>query len=323
MADMMKAIRIVAPGHVEIVDVPVPVPEHDEVLVEVKAVTACTQWDLTLLAGVDIFEREDYPKYPQEPGVPGHEMAGEVIAVGHGVHTYSIGDRVAAWSSRASQQPGRYGYYAEYAAVPTDCLLHIPDHMSYTDAAPLELAMCVAASIRQAGDLAGVHVAVGGAGPAGLAALQMARALGARSITVFDPVDSRRELALSLGADEAYAPESPDSQHLNSCDVEIAFECSGRAASAENLLRITNDRVYLFGVVHGDIRYSIEHWSKNVSLHGYPGHTLESAELALGLMSSCAVKFDGIVSTPYSFDSYQDGMNLVKSGEISKLCIIP
>ena len=323
MAEMMKALQIVAPGKVEIVDVAVPEPGPDEVLVEVKAITACTQWDLTLLSGVDIFERMGFPKYPIAPGVPGHEMAGVVVARGSEASVFSPGDRVAAWDSRASQLPGRIGYYAQFAAVPEDCLLPIPDSLTFVEAAPLELGMCVAASVRQAGDLSGKRVAVGGAGAAGLVALQMAKALGARHVIAFDPVAARRELALALGVDDALDPVSEECAALRPGSADVGIECSGRAASAENLLRIATGGVHLFGVVHGQIRYTMDHWGRNVSLHGYPGHTRESAELALALMSCGAVRTKEFIGAEVPFEKYLEGMDMVKRGEIPKLCIIP
>jgi threonine dehydrogenase-like Zn-dependent dehydrogenase len=323
MPDTMRALQIESPENVAVVEATIPTAGPGELLVKVQAVTACTQWDLTLLAGKDIFERPDYPVYPIPIGVPGHEMAGDVVAVGTGVTELRVGDRVAAWSSRASQAEGRFGYYADFAAVPEDCLLKIPDHLSYVEAAPLELAMCVAASVRQAGDLAGKDVAIGGAGPAGLIAIQMVRTLGARTIIAFDPIETRRSLALELGADLALDPGSSESLALDSSATDIAIECAGAAASAENLMRVTSGGVHLFGVVHGEIRYNMSHWGRNVSLRGYPGHTLESAEYALAMMAKGAVRTGPIIGAEVDFDTYKEGIDMLRVGSIAKLCVRP
>jgi len=320
MAKTMKALQILGPGEVRIVSVPVPQPGEREVLVKVRAVTVCTHWDLTLLAGTDIFGRPGYPKYPIHVGYPGHEMAGDVVAAGPAASAFRTGDRVAVWTSRAT---GVQGYYAEYAAVPEECLLRIPDHLSYPEAAPLELAMSVACSVRQMGDVAGKRVALGGAGAAGLIALQMIRVLGARQITVFDPVETRRALAVDLGADRALDPDSPESRALPATMAELAVECAGSAASAENLMRVTTGTVHLFGVVHGEIRYNVDHWGRGVTVAGYPGHSRESGDFALAMMRSGALRTAPLVGKTVTFGSYLEGIDALKAAVVPKVCVVP
>jgi len=317
----MRGLQIVAPGRVEVVTVGTPKPARGEVLVRVRAVSVCTHWDLTILAGKDIFERPGYPKYPIPVGIPGHEMSGEVVALGEGVTALRVGDRVATWSSRASQKT--IGYYAQYAAVPEDCLLTIPNNLSFVHAAPLEMGMSVAGSVRAMGDLAGKCVAVGGAGPAGLIGIGMIRALGARQILVFDPLEKRRKLALELGADRALDPSSQESLALSPRTAQVALECAGNAASAENLMRVTTGAVHLFGVVHGQIRYGIEHWGRGVTLAGYPGHSVESGEFARAMMAGGAVRTDRIIGKTVGFADYLDGIEVLKTGAIPKLCVVP
>ena len=323
MQETMRALQIMGPDDARVVIVPLPEPAAGEVLVRVRAIAVCSHWDLTLLAGKDIFERPGYPRYPISVGVPGHEMSGQVAALGPDAELFRVGDRVAAWTSRASALPGRYGYYAEYAAVPEDCLMPVPEHLSFEEAAPLEMAMCVASSIRQAGDMAGKTVAVGGAGPAGLMAIQMACALGARRIIAFDPVEGRRSLALFAGADITLDPAADEVKDLPSSTAEIAIECAGAAASAENLMRVTSGSVHLFGVVHGTVGFTMDHWMRNVRLFGYPGHFRESAELALALMTTGALRTDFLIGTKVGFDRYREGLATLKSGKVAKVCIVP
>lgn len=323
MAGSMRALQILAPGEVRVVQVEVPKAAPGEVLVRIRATTVCSHWDLNMVAGRDIFERPGFPQYPIPVGVPGHEVAGEVVEVGAEAEGFSPGDRVAAWSSRSSQRPGRLGYYAEYAAIPAADLMKVPDHLPLEEAAILELSMCVASSFRRAGDLAGKQVAVGGAGAAGLLALQMARALGARRVEVFEPNPARRALALSLGADLAYDPASPESQALGARSYEVAFECAGAAVSAQNLMRVTSGPVHLFGVVHGEIRFDMDHWGRNVQLCGYPGHSRESAELAMALIAGGAVKVKPLIGMKVDFEHYREGLERLKDGAAAKMCVVP
>src|SRR5947209_3975343 len=131
----MKGLQIVAPGHVEIVDVPRPEPYPDEVVVEVQVCNSCTHWDLTVWDGVDIFGRKGHPQYPYYVGGPGHELAGVVVEKGDLVTTVEAGDHVALWGSPpgvkrlrpaggAGSRP--YGGYVQYFVTHERSVLPFP-----------------------------------------------------------------------------------------------------------------------------------------------------------------------------------------------------
>src|ERR1700716_145148 len=115
----MKAIQVARTGGPEVltlIDVPVPDPKPNEALVQIKA------------AGVnfiDVYFREG--RYPAPlPFINGQEAAGVVVATGAEVTTLDVGDRVAYTAT--------LGSYAEYAAVPADRLVKIPDELDFTQA---------------------------------------------------------------------------------------------------------------------------------------------------------------------------------------------
>ena len=117
---VMRAIQVSQTGGPEVltaVDVAVPTPKPNEALVQIKA------------AGVnfiDVYFREG--RYPAPlPFINGQEGAGVVTEVGSEVTTVKPGDRVA--------YTGSVGSYAEYAAVPADRLVTIPDGLDFEDAA--------------------------------------------------------------------------------------------------------------------------------------------------------------------------------------------
>jgi len=116
----MQAIQVSQVGGPEVltpVDVPVPSPNPDEALVQIKAVG---------VNFIDVYFREG--RYPTPlPFIDGQEAAGVVTEVGSEVTTLRPGDRVA-YSSRL-------GSYAEYAAVPADRLVKIPDGLDFEQAA--------------------------------------------------------------------------------------------------------------------------------------------------------------------------------------------
>ncbi len=188
----MNVLAITAPGGPEVLAVqrgPVPDTGDGSVLIRVGA------------AGVnypDVLQRRGH--YDPPPGaspLPGLEVAGEVATVGAGVDRWRIGDRVVALCNG--------GGYAEYVAVPAGQVLPLPDGWSLAQAAALpETFFTVEQTlVQRAGLRAGMTVLVhGAAGGIGGAAVQMARALGARPIAVVSD-RARADYALELGAETA------------------------------------------------------------------------------------------------------------------------
>jgi len=185
----MKAIQVSQTGGPEVlklVDLPIPEPKPNEAVVQIKA------------AGVnfiDVYFREG--RYPAPlPFINGQEAAGVVIATGVDVTTFKVGDRVA--------YTGALGSYAEYAAVPADRLVKIPDELDFTQAAAAMLQgmtahyLCHSTYPVKSGETALVHAAAGGVG---LLLVQMCKLLGARVIGTTGS-EEKAKLAREAGADE-------------------------------------------------------------------------------------------------------------------------
>lgn len=148
-------------------DVPDPTYKPDEVLVAVRT-TAVNRADLLQAVG-------GYPPPPGASPILGLEMAGEITAVGEAVTNWQVGDRVCALL------PG--GGYAELAAVPAGMLLPVPTSWSYAQATAVPEAWLTAyVNLFQEGELAEGEIVLihAGASGVGTAAIQLARAVGAR-----------------------------------------------------------------------------------------------------------------------------------------------
>jgi NADPH2:quinone reductase len=185
----MKAIQVKQPGGpeaMELVDLPVPQPKANEAVVKLSA---------SGINFIDVYVREGrYKALP--PFVLGQEGAGVVNAVGTGVTSVKNGDRVA-WTSVL-------GSYAEYAAVPADRLVPVPDGVTDQQAAAAMLQGMTAHYLLydtyplKRGETALVHAAAGGVG---LLLVQMAHNIGARVIATVS-TDEKAKLAREAGADE-------------------------------------------------------------------------------------------------------------------------
>ncbi len=185
----MRAIRVLGPGDPEVLrleEIETPDPGPGDARIRVRA------------AGVnfiDIYERTGlYPT--QTPFTPGREAAGLVEAVGPGVETVSIGDRVAFTMQRGS--------YAEAVTVPADRLVAVPEGIQLRTAAAVMLQGMTAHYLSHStfplapGHTALVHAAAGGVGHL---LVQMARMRGARVIATVS-TEEKAELARRNGAHE-------------------------------------------------------------------------------------------------------------------------
>src|SRR5665213_2388536 len=164
----MKAILITQPGNPEVLQIgerPTPPCAADEVLIKVAA------------AGVnrpDVAQRKGhYPPLPGASDIPGLEIAGTITEVGSQVSRWKRGDKVCALVTG--------GGYAEYCNVPEGQCLPIPDNLTFIEAASLpETFFTVWSNVFDRGNLKkGESLLVhGGSSGIGVAAIQMANALG-------------------------------------------------------------------------------------------------------------------------------------------------
>ena len=171
----------------EVVEMPVPQPKANEAVVKLAA---------SGVNFVDVYFREGRYKAAELPFVLGQEGAGVITDVGAEAKSVKVGDRVA-WT-------GVQGAYAEYAAVPADRLVPIPQAVSDQQAAGAMLQGMTAHYVShdtyplKRGETALVHAAAGGVG---LLLVQMAHNIGARVIATVS-TEGKAKLARAAGADE-------------------------------------------------------------------------------------------------------------------------
>jgi len=183
------------PGVVRVAEVEKPAPGNDEVLVKIHATTV-NRTDCGIRAAKPFFYRLFIGLLRPRRTVLGTEFAGEVEAVGSGVTSFEVGDRVFGFSG------DRFGAHAEYMVIPEDGMLAtMPAGLTYEEAAPsTEGAHYALTGIRGVNVRSGQDVLVYGAtGAIGSAAVQLLKALGANVTAVCDT--EHVELVKGLGAD--------------------------------------------------------------------------------------------------------------------------
>jgi len=232
----MKAIQVKQTGGPEVltlVDLPVPKPKPNEAVVKIAA------------AGVnfiDVYFRDG--RYPASlPFVDGQEAAGVVTEIGAEVKSVKPGDRVA--------YTGALGSYAEYAAVPADRLVRVPETLDDRQAAAAMLQGMTAhylvhsAYPLKKGETALIHAAAGGVG---LLLVQMAKNLGARVIGTAGS-EEKAQLARQAGADEVILYTQQDFEAetkrvTGGAGVHVVYDGVGKT-TFEKDLNVLRPRGYL------------------------------------------------------------------------------
>jgi NADPH:quinone reductase len=212
----MRAVLVNEFGPIEnaaLAEIPEPAPGPGDVLIETHA-AAVNYADLLVIAG-------EYQFRPHLPFVPGKGAAGIVAAVGGAAGRFKPGDRVFAWVEE--------GGWAERVAAPAALCRHLPEQMPFVDAAAFGLDYATAwfALEDRARLMPGETVLVlGASGAVGFAAVQLAKALGARVLAGI-ATPEKRDLAEAAGADAVIELWRPDLRESLRAQVREATAGAG------------------------------------------------------------------------------------------------
>ncbi|AJE80973.1 quinone oxidoreductase [Streptomyces albus] len=266
----MKAVSIKEPGGPEVLEwteVPDPSPAAGEVVVDVVA---------GALNRADVMQRMGlYPVPAGASPYPGLEVSGRISAVGTGVTGWKVGDEVCALLTG--------GGYAQKVAVPAGQLLTVPQGIGLVEAAGLPEAVATVWSniVMTAGLKEGETFLVhGGTGGVGTAAIQIAKAIGARVVTTVGSPE-KAERARELGADLAIDHRTQDFTEHGPYDVIL--DVVGGSYLAGNVRSLAADgRLVVIGLQDGlEGRLNLADMVfKRLSVHGTTLRTRSAAQKA-------------------------------------------
>ena len=204
----MRAMQVVELGEpLALNNIPKPEPAPGEVLVRIHA--------CGLNFGDTLIIKGSYQEKPPLPATLGMEMAGTIEAVGDGVADLAVGQRVAAYAG--------FGGLAEYAALPAEICVPIPDQMRFVDAAAFLVAYGTShvgldyKARLQPGERL---LVLGASGGVGLTAVELGKLMGAEVIACARGA-AKLEIARAAGADHVLDSES--------CDVRADVKALGGA----------------------------------------------------------------------------------------------
>ncbi len=320
----MRASVLVEKGVIELQERPVPRPLPGEVLVRVAAVGVCG-------SDVHYYQHGAIGDFVvREPLVLGHEISGQVVAVGEGVDAARVGERVAVDPQRPCRQcrackTGRFnlcpfmefyatppvdGTFCEYVTAPADMAFAVPDSLSDESAALLEpLSVGIwAAHKAQVGP--GDQVLVAGAGPIGAMVAQAVRARGATDVVVTDFVDSRRERITSFGATRALHPVA-DAEELAAMRADAFVDCTGATPAVLSGIRSVRPggTAVLVGMGADEMPVPVSLVaSREITLTGVFRY-VDTWPRGIALTTSGAVHLDDMVTHRYSLEQVEEALN--------------
>lgn len=307
----MKAIvchKYGSPEVLQLEEVAKPVPKDKQILIKVHA-TAVNSADWRLRKPDPAAVRLFFGFFGPRKKILGGVLAGVVEAVGSKVTRFKVGDRV--FGSAAM----RFGAYAEYVALPENAILvKMPSKLDYADAAALPFGGLTALSFLQKVNIQkGDRVLViGASGAVGCAAVQIAKALGAKVTGVCSAANVA--LVKSLGADEVLDYTAPG-YRLPDAAYDVVYETVQSMPFAAKLAALKPRGALLMsdaGV--GETLRAL--WTSWVSQHkvvvGMAGETISGMQTLS--MLNAADKFRAVIDQRFPLERMADAHRYVEAG---------
>ena len=305
MNSHMMAAVLYGKEHLQVEPVAVPIINRGDILVRVKVALTCG-------TDVKVFSRGYHARMIVPPAVFGHELAGDVVAVGEDVTKFSVGQRVVAANSAPCDQCFfcrrglqnlcedllfNNGAYAEYIRIPARIVERntylIPGDVGYSDAALVEPLACVVRGFEETVPKEGDTIAIIGLGSIGLMFAKLAKLYGCRVIAV-GRRKSQLDRAAALGVDELIAVEGDTSPVgairglTHGRGVDIAIEAVGKPQTwqwAVDMAR-RGGTVNFFGGCPNESKVSLDtallHYSEitcKASFHHTPAYIQKALDL--------------------------------------------
>ncbi|WP_260638238.1 zinc-dependent alcohol dehydrogenase family protein [Streptomyces angustmyceticus] len=333
----MRALVVTAPGKggsTAVTELPDPRPEPDEVVVRVTSCGLCGT-DMHLLGG-------ELPAAVY-PLVPGHELTGEIVAVGAGVTGRAVGERVAVdpnmpcgachycrigrgnlCEDYTAVGVTRAGGFAELVAVPARCCYALPDGLSEAAAGLVEPLSCAVHGLSRLPRRPGEHYLIYGAGTMGLMMAALVRTAGAASVSVVDLNEDRLAFAESFGVDAAVTGAD---RLGRTPGFEVVVDATGAVAAIEDGLgRVRRGGTFLqFGVADpaGTASFSpyrVYHHEIDIIGSMAVHHSFQPA---IDLLASGTVALDALVSDVYGLHEFDEAVARFRAGTGRKIHIAP
>ena len=335
--DTMLAAVFERKGVLNVLEIPLPkIKTPEDVLIKVKAISIC---------GTDVRALTDPPAFLFTEGiVVGHEFNGIVEEIGDNVTNVKVGDSVVVhpnnWCGKCIYcRTGKInlcenfthigdkvdGGMAEYACVPEKLVYKISKDVPPYIACLTEPLACVLNPTQEVRTFPGETVVILGAGPIGLIFMMLYKAAGAK-IIMSDISAHRREFALELGADVVFDPGSEDLEKKvreeTTIGADIVVDAVGMLMDQAIKLVRKGGNIILFGINEvAKVQLNQAPIVFNeINIHG-KFITKGTFPKAINIIENKIIPIEKIVTHRLPIQKVKEGLELMKSGEGSKVII--
>ncbi|MEO8606620.1 MAG: zinc-binding dehydrogenase [Chloroflexota bacterium] len=342
----MKAVMKVAGGvgNVELRDIPEPTPAPGQVRIKVLAAGIC---------GTDLhIYKDEFRSVP--PVVLGHEVSGEIDALGEGVEGLNLGERVTTETyfstcgecaycrtghenlclNRRSIGSAVNGGFTNYVVVPARNIHHLPESVDFQAGALTEPLACVCHAVLTNRTVSPGDIAViAGPGAIGLLALQVVKAAGATAVVLGTNGDeARMALARQLGADFVINVSQENPENLvkeitpEGFGADVVYECSGAGPAAQQLLTLARrgGRYVQIGLFGKPVAWDLDQVCfRELTVTGSNASVPSAWTRALQLLESGNVQTKPLITASYPVTGWQDAFEGFERKTAIKTLLLP
>ncbi len=341
-------------GSYRFIDVPEPVCEDDDIIIEVKAAAIC---------GADMKHYGVENGSDEFGSVRGHEFSGEIIQVGKNVTDWKTGQRIVSDNSghvcgicpacesgdfllcpekvNLGLGYGTYGGFTKYCKIPGEIIkIHkhaiweIPEGIDYEEAAVLDpICNAYKAIAQRSSLLPGQNVVIFGTGPLGLFSVQIAKIMGAVNIIMVgleDDTKVRFGVARELGATEVVNGSKEDvvARCQELCggrdSIGLAVDCAGANIALKQAIEMvrTNGEIVRIGMGFQPVGFSINDISmKAISIIGHMAYDSTSWRNAIALLKAGKIKVKPMITHRMGLSEWDRGFQLMANKEAIKVIL--
>ncbi len=338
----MRAIaKMQAAEGLQMIEVPVPKPGINDVLIKIKKTSICG-------TDVHIYNWDNWAQHTiKPPMVIGHEFVGEVAIVGDNVKGFKPGDLVdgeghivcgvcrnclAGRRHLCKDTKGvgvnRDGAFAEYLCIPASNAVLVDPNI------PLDVLSCFdplgnAVHTTLQWDLVGEDVLITGAGPIGCMAVAIAKKSGARKVVITDVNPTRLALAQKMGATRTVDVSKEKLQDVQrelgmKEGFDVGLEMSGNAQALRDMIdNMTHGgRIALLGIMPDTAAID---WHKVVfnmlTIRGIYGREMYETWYKMTALIQSGLDISPVITHRFPFTRFQEGFDLMRSGRSGKIVL--
>lgn len=337
---MMLQQVMTAPGEIEFREVPTPEPKENEVLVKIMKIGVC---------GSDIHVYHGEHPFTSYPVTQGHEVSGEIAALGKNVTGFSTGQKVTIQPQVVCGKcyPCRHGKYnlceelkvmgfqttgvaSHYFAVDAAKVTLLPEEMSFDEGAMIEPLAVAVHAVKRAGDVKGAKIAVLGAGPIGILVAQTAKGLGAESVMITDVSDLRLAKAKECGVDYCINTKNEDfGEAMVQCfgpdKADVIYDCAGNDITMGQAIKYARkgSTIILVAVFAGMAKIDLAVLNDHeLDLNTSMMYRNEDYIDAIRLVNEGKVKLAPLISEHFAFRDYLKAYQFIDANRESTMKVI-